>query len=1225
MNRQMFNQGGYVRPQRMNLGGQPMMTPAGPPMAPPPMEAEQALAGAEMQGQEMGMMAAEGVMQQIDGAQDYQSLIDGIRGNQQPLEARYAELGSIVGQQDAMQTPESVLALTQPAIMMTEEGAVNSGIGELMQGIAGDTSMEGQMGEGVGGLMMAQAPEPAMEAPMMEAGNTPPVNFRQGGPVEVQRLQAGGTPSAIDIAGRDLSKYQDFLSGGYDAQARAAELEEQRKMSQAQMLFDIAQAGLQFAGTTEGGSIAERLANAAAQTQLPQRIGERSAQMLAAKQAQTAEKRQLDMAARQAALQGGQAEVDYAQQLALANANRAATKGVYEELFRVNDEGVVTSLGKFNRSNEGDEARYQSLIADGAKTASIVDPLLKAREAKLSQLGELSAKVEAGTLPTKTMTFNTATTYEYNGKEFSVDAGQTEVMTEPEIQAARNAGASLFPFNKDATFMTYYSTNPLTPTKTKLVNTSIPTGQALIESAVFATNWTENPSAYDTAIAEASKLRVLEKTVGFDTEKATTLHRRTVELANLQFADNAKGRQLRQQIALDANALARELQQNDFVYGREEGQTQQGYKMELQNSAAEIDKRLLELKNTQENLSREDDQEARIALANLQADLRDRSEQIASALRLENALKQFNAKSLQEITMMNAGAARDIAYANHTAALGDASRRDQNVFVNQQRIFAVLDQKDLANVKSALTENRNLNSDMRAAAESVLDRAAAAGLQRNSLLSASTLQAARIESSEMLAGNKLAQQALDKALDRAAREKLQLDDQSWRKMMQDAADELGLNKQATQNLFEAGENTKDRLAREGLQLGSQEHATAMQARDIVATAARQTKGIEATALQGMLNRAAQETRLLTQVEATAALQDERLEFTGDQNDQDRAIEEFQNLVSNAATERGMDLTEARDNAAHARGVASNLLEQQRIDISKEKIDLEKIGVDADMLQRYGQNKTSDKETALVNGAIIVWNSPAGLRYDPSAKTYSDKDRRPLTPEMISALKARQALGLTDLPDVQFDGQLSPSGETQVLTDNVITETPYKKALTESDLAFGSDSFLQNLTNIFVEFISLDQVGGPFKQEKEAITAVKNLNNEFVLIFSAAQSETAARGGQSVYSQKDLKELVPVPASLFQGSGDAASKAGVLVSRIQGQIDGLNAALSRDDIPLTATGRGSKSSKEQLLPKLEKLKSAYSIIAGLRDVSGEGQQGSVTQDSVVDDVYDIISK
>ena len=102
MKRQMFNQGGYVHPQRMNLGGPPIAPPpmGPPPMGPPPMGPEQALAGAEAQGQEMGMLAAEGVMQNIDGAQDYQSLIDGIRGNEQPLEARYAELGSIVGEQD---------------------------------------------------------------------------------------------------------------------------------------------------------------------------------------------------------------------------------------------------------------------------------------------------------------------------------------------------------------------------------------------------------------------------------------------------------------------------------------------------------------------------------------------------------------------------------------------------------------------------------------------------------------------------------------------------------------------------------------------------------------------------------------------------------------------------------------------------------------------------------------------------------------------------------------------------------------------------------------------------------------------------------------------------------------------------------------------------------------------------------------------------------------------
>ena len=406
MKRQMFNRGGAASfpdltgdgkvtqkdilrgrgVQGFAMGGQPMMPPAAPPPMAPPMGAEQALAGAEMQGQEMGMMAAEGVMQQIDGAQDYQSLIDGIRGNQQPLEARYAELGSIVGQQDAMQTPESVLALTQPAIMMTEEGAVNSGIGELMQGIAGDTSMAGQMGEGVGGLMMAQSPEPAMEAPMMEAGNTPPVNFRQGGPVEVRGYQAGtevkvgGGQSlnpVIAQANRDASAYQDYFAGAMDSEARAADLEEQRRMSQAQMLFDIAQAGLQFAGTTEGGSIAERLANAAAQTQLPQRIGERAAGMMAAKREQRAEDRQIRMAGLQASLEQSIADKAAADALALKKAGLKDRETKPKTLFKVtaNDAGqpVLESIGTFDLNNKDANAPNGFYAYNNAFEPGILD------------------------------------------------------------------------------------------------------------------------------------------------------------------------------------------------------------------------------------------------------------------------------------------------------------------------------------------------------------------------------------------------------------------------------------------------------------------------------------------------------------------------------------------------------------------------------------------------------------------------------------------------------------------------------------------------------------------------------------------------------------------------------------------------------------------------------------------------------------------------------------
>ena len=274
--------------------------------------------GAESSGQGMGMQMADNMMSTIDGAEDYQTLIDGIRGNSLPLEARYQELAGLVGEQDAMATPESVLALTQPTIMMTEQGAMDSGIGELMQGISGDVSMEGPMEEGVGSLMAAGA------------GNTPPVNFRQGGPVEVRgyageggsEVRPGGGSRILAQAERDASGYEDYFRGGFDQQARAAALEEQNKMARAQMLFDIAGTALDFAGNTQGGSIAERLANSASRTQLTDKIGQRSAGMLQAKQAQAAEDRQMRMAARDASLRGAQTDEASRQALELASAKQ---------------------------------------------------------------------------------------------------------------------------------------------------------------------------------------------------------------------------------------------------------------------------------------------------------------------------------------------------------------------------------------------------------------------------------------------------------------------------------------------------------------------------------------------------------------------------------------------------------------------------------------------------------------------------------------------------------------------------------------------------------------------------------------------------------------------------------------------------------------------------------------------------------------------------------------
>ena len=166
----------YKRPMFLQGGGPSAPMAAAPMAAPPPNagagagippELQMALAGAEQEGnaigQGIGGKFVADMMQGLEGAEDYEQAINAIRGNDLPLSARYDELGEIVGEEDAKETPESVLALVQPAIMMTEEGAMNSGIGNLMQELTGDVAMEGPMEEGVGSLMAAGQPaEPPM-------------------------------------------------------------------------------------------------------------------------------------------------------------------------------------------------------------------------------------------------------------------------------------------------------------------------------------------------------------------------------------------------------------------------------------------------------------------------------------------------------------------------------------------------------------------------------------------------------------------------------------------------------------------------------------------------------------------------------------------------------------------------------------------------------------------------------------------------------------------------------------------------------------------------------------------------------------------------------------------------------------------------------------------------------------------------------------------------------
>jgi hypothetical protein len=80
-------------------------------------------------------------------------MMNTIRGDQQPIEARYDELADVVGEEDANQTPESVLALVQPVMVMA---SVDQGIGELAQGEM-DQPVQGEMAGGI--MTMAGQPQ----------------------------------------------------------------------------------------------------------------------------------------------------------------------------------------------------------------------------------------------------------------------------------------------------------------------------------------------------------------------------------------------------------------------------------------------------------------------------------------------------------------------------------------------------------------------------------------------------------------------------------------------------------------------------------------------------------------------------------------------------------------------------------------------------------------------------------------------------------------------------------------------------------------------------------------------------------------------------------------------------------------------------------------------------------------------------------------------------------
>ena len=310
----------YQRPLFRQAGG-----PAGIEALPPPppagvaaipqqdpqamVEAAGQMASSEMEA--VGQDYVTEMMQSLDTAENFKTVIDALRGNKLPMNERFAELAEYVGEDDAEKTPESVLAMVQPVIMMTEEGNVDSGIGQLMQGLTGEVDMmtaDGgltDMGQGVGSLMVAnQAPPPqqfanggavqhfangdGVHGPWRDPdyyGNAYIQPFNTAGLSSGVSRRASGPRTAPETDVKTLfPQYQSMFRDVLDSDA-------QRKQAQSGIMFDIAQAGLNLASgvdprtgeSTTSLPLASQVATAA--SGLPGMVSERIASVEGARRA----------------------------------------------------------------------------------------------------------------------------------------------------------------------------------------------------------------------------------------------------------------------------------------------------------------------------------------------------------------------------------------------------------------------------------------------------------------------------------------------------------------------------------------------------------------------------------------------------------------------------------------------------------------------------------------------------------------------------------------------------------------------------------------------------------------------------------------------------------------------------------------------------------------------------------------------------------------------------
>ena len=319
-----------------------------------------------------------------------------------------------------------------------------------------------------------------------------------------------------------------------------------------------------------------------------------------------------------------------------------------------------------------------------------------------------------------------------------------------------------------------------------------------------------------------------------------------------------------------------------------------------------------------------------------------------------------------------------------------------------------------------------------------------------------------------------------------------------------------------------------------------------------------------------------------------------------------ALDENQAKINNATEAEKIELLKEK-NALDAERVRL-LEEKQKADefYNSEKIRLEEAAShltkfgnsaearittflsDPNRITSYGsglskeQGGLSDQEVLEMNQVISYYARPKTV-WNEERKQFITVQGNPLSKELLEAIEIRKINDQT-VPNIP----LTDAQKEEVSKNKKIIKVFESKIMADVGdplEAFGSDVVIKSLINDVWEAITLGKKGAPYKETKDAVTAVNTLNTNFVQVY-----QKAAELRESVFQLQQVKSILPTASALFTGDDKALSQTKATLALIEEGVDKLQIYLNEQPL-------GSKefATANKLLNEFRYVEAGYKVI------------------------------